>query len=171
MGLATVYRVLSQLEGAGLLSRNVFDGGKAVFEINEGKHHDHLICQTCGRVDEFSNETIERLQREIAIAQGYELVDHRLALYGRCAACVQARCEGDHDTGRESCFGLAPILRILCEPKKTLIKQGTKKPIKAADQGSTTSATRLDLKAPKRFWGTRADAQADNEHFDGKTTE
>lgn len=92
-GLATVYRVLSQLEGAGLLSRNVFDGGKAVFEINEGRHHDHLICLTCGRVDEFSNEAIEALQREVATSQGYELAGHRLALYGYCAACVAARAE------------------------------------------------------------------------------
>lgn len=91
VGLATVYRVLSQLEGAGLLSRNVFDGGKALFEINEGRHHDHLICLTCGRVDEFSNEAIEALQRDVAAVQGYELADHRLALYGHCAACVAAR--------------------------------------------------------------------------------
>lgn len=90
VGLATVYRVLSQLEGAGLLSRNVFDGGKAVFEINEGHHHDHLICLVCGRVDEFSNEAIEALQREVAVANGYELADHRLALYGRCSACAAA---------------------------------------------------------------------------------
>lgn len=91
VGLATVYRVLSQLEGAGLLSRNVFDGGKAVFEINEGHHHDHLICLTCGRVDEFSNEAIEVLQQEVAATQGYELADHRLALYGYCAVCVAAK--------------------------------------------------------------------------------
>lgn len=91
VGLATVYRVLSQLEGAGLLLRNTFDGGKAVFEIDEGEHHDHLICLSCGRVDEFSNEAIERLQRDVAEANGYELADHRLALYGHCAACVRAR--------------------------------------------------------------------------------
>ena len=91
VGLATVYRVLSQLEGAGLLSRNVFDAGKAVFEMNEGGHHDHLICLTCGRVDEFTNDAIEALQTQVAAAQGYELADHRLALYGRCATCVAAR--------------------------------------------------------------------------------
>jgi len=91
VGLATIYRALSQLEGAGLLSRNVFDGGKAVFEINEGHHHDHLICLACGRVDEFSNEAIEVLQRKVAAAQGYELADHKLALYGYCAPCVAAR--------------------------------------------------------------------------------
>lgn len=87
VGLATVYRVLSQLEGAGLLSRNVFDGGKAVFEMNEGDHHDHLICVSCGRVDEFTNPTIEKIQYEVAEAHGYELSERRLALYGVCPSC------------------------------------------------------------------------------------
>lgn len=91
VGLATVYRVLSQLESAGLLSRNVFDAGKAVFEINEGEHHDHLICLQCGRVDEFRNDTIEALQREVAATHGYALADHRLSLYGYCAHCVGTR--------------------------------------------------------------------------------
>ncbi len=90
VGLATVYRVLSQLETAGLLSRNVFDSGKAVFEINEGEHHDHLICLQCGRVDEFRHEMIETLQRQVAAANGYVLADHRLSLYGFCSRC-QAR--------------------------------------------------------------------------------
>lgn len=93
VAIATVYRVLSQLEEVGLLSRNIFEGNKGVFEINEGHHHDHLICVVCGRVDEFSNEAIEVLQREVAASQGYELANHRLALYGRCAACVVA-CTG-----------------------------------------------------------------------------
>ena len=87
VGLATVYRVLSQLETAGLLSRNVFDSGKAVFEINEGEHHDHLICLQCGRVDEFRNEMIETLQHQVATANGYALADHRLSLYGFCCRC------------------------------------------------------------------------------------
>lgn len=87
VGLATVYRVLSQLETAGLISRNVFDTGKAVFEINEGEHHDHLICLQCGRVDEFRNDAIETLQREVAAANGYALADHRLSLYGFCGRC------------------------------------------------------------------------------------
>ncbi|MDO5101670.1 MAG: ferric iron uptake transcriptional regulator [Lautropia sp.] len=87
VGLATVYRVLSQLEGAGLLSRNVFDGGKAVFEINEGDEHDHLICVSCGRVDEFTNPVIEKVQYEVADEHGYELAERRLALYGICPAC------------------------------------------------------------------------------------
>lgn len=91
VGVATVYRALSQLEEAGLLSRNVFDGGKAVYEINEGNHHNHLICLDCGRVDEFSSEAIEALQCEIADALGYERANHRLVLHGHCAACVAAR--------------------------------------------------------------------------------
>ena len=74
VGLATVYRVLSQLEAAGLLSRNVFDGGKAVFEMNEGDHHDHLICVSCGRVDEFTSPVIEKVQYEVAEAHGYRAV-------------------------------------------------------------------------------------------------
>lgn len=90
-GLATVYRVLAQLETAGLVTRHFFDPGKAVYEINEGLHHDHLICVSCGRVDEFCNERIESLQAEVADARGYELLDHRLSLYGYCAACVSAR--------------------------------------------------------------------------------
>ena len=80
VGMATVYRVLSQLEGAGLLLRHVFDGGRAVFEYDEGVHHDHLICVGCGRVDEFRDDRIEALQREVAGAHGYQLADHRLLL-------------------------------------------------------------------------------------------
>jgi Fur family transcriptional regulator, ferric uptake regulator len=88
VGLATVYRVLSQLEGAGLLSRNAFDGGRVVYELNEGHSHDHLICLGCGRVDEFKSDVIDAVQQEIAAMQGYRLTDHRLALYGQCPDCV-----------------------------------------------------------------------------------
>lgn len=110
VGLATVYRVLSQLEGAGLLLRNVFEGGRAVFEINEGIHHDHLICLDCGRVDEFSNDGIEALQREVAQANGYVLADHRLALYGYCSACAPARAAEERPPGevRRAADGDAP---------------------------------------------------------------
>ena len=90
VGMATVYRVLAQLESAGLLLRQVFDGGRAVYEYNEGTHHDHLICVQCGRVDEFTDETIESLQEGIALAHGYRLTDHRLALFGVCADCQSA---------------------------------------------------------------------------------
>ncbi|AKJ26977.1 ferric iron uptake transcriptional regulator [Caldimonas brevitalea] len=84
IGLATVYRVLMQFEQAGLLSRNHFEAGKAVFELNEGKHHDHLICVVCGRVEEFYDAEIEKRQQQIAKERGYELQDHSLSLYVVC---------------------------------------------------------------------------------------
>lgn len=84
VGLATVYRVLTQFEQAGLLSRNYFETGKAVFELNEGSHHDHFVCLDCGCVEEFSDEAIEQRQREIAREKGFEIVDHTLAIYGHC---------------------------------------------------------------------------------------
>jgi len=84
IGLATVYRVLMQFEQAGLLSRSHFESGKSVFELNEGQHHDHLVCLTCGRVEEFFDAEIERRQREIAEARGFALQEHALSLYGTC---------------------------------------------------------------------------------------
>jgi Fur family ferric uptake transcriptional regulator len=89
VGLATVYRVLMQFEQAGILSRNHFEAGKAVFELNEGKHHDHLVCMDCGRVEEFFDSEIEKRQRSVAQARGFELQEHSLALY---AACVKKNC-------------------------------------------------------------------------------
>jgi len=85
VGLATVYRVLMQFEQAGILSRNHFESGKAVFELNEGKHHDHLVCLDCGRVEEFYDAEIEKRQKAVAHARGFELQDHALALYANCA--------------------------------------------------------------------------------------
>ncbi len=84
IGLATVYRVLTQFEQAGLLTRSNFESGKAVFELNEGSHHDHLVCLQCGRVEEFYDAEIERRQQQIARERGFELQDHALALYGNC---------------------------------------------------------------------------------------
>ena len=84
VGLATVYRVLMQFEQAGLLTRSNFESGKAVFELNEGQHHDHLVCLTCGRVEEFYDAEIEQRQRTVAEARGFELHEHSLALYARC---------------------------------------------------------------------------------------
>lgn len=84
IGLATVYRVLMQFEQAGLLLRSNFESGKSVFELNEGQHHDHLVCLTCGRVEEFFDPEIERRQRAVAEMRGFELQDHALALYARC---------------------------------------------------------------------------------------
>jgi len=84
VGLATVYRVLTQFEQAGLLTRSHFDAGHAVFELNEGSHHDHLVCLTCGRVEEFVDAEIEKRQRQVAAAKGFKLQEHALALYGEC---------------------------------------------------------------------------------------
>ncbi|WP_119155190.1 ferric iron uptake transcriptional regulator [Caldimonas tepidiphila] len=89
IGLATVYRVLMQFEQAGLLSRNHFESGKAVFELNEGKHHDHLVCMDCGRVEEFYDAEIEKRQHAIAQERGFRLQDHALALY---ASCTRESC-------------------------------------------------------------------------------
>ena len=84
VGLATVYRVLTQFEHAGLLSRSNFEAGHSVFELNKGSHHDHLVCLTCGRVEEFVDTEIESRQHKIAEARGFQLQDHALALYGVC---------------------------------------------------------------------------------------
>ena len=84
IGLATIYRVLTQFEQAGLLSRHHFESGKAVFELNEGGHHDHLVCLQCGHVEEFFDAEIEKRQRNIARDRGFVLQDHALSLYGNC---------------------------------------------------------------------------------------
>lgn len=87
IGLATVYRVLTQFESAGLVTRHHFEGGHSVFELNEGRHHDHIVCVKCGRVDEFMDETIEQRQKAIAEKAGYEITDHSLYIYGICKQC------------------------------------------------------------------------------------
>ncbi len=84
IGLATVYRVLTQFEQAGLLMRHHFDSDKAVFELNEGEHHDHLVCMQCGRVEEFYDEEIEKRQKKIAEARGFTIHDHSLQIYVNC---------------------------------------------------------------------------------------
>jgi Fur family transcriptional regulator, ferric uptake regulator len=85
IGLATVYRVLQQFEQAGLLSRNHFETGKAVYELNEGHHHDHLVCLNCGKVEEFFDPGIEERQHAIASERGFQLQEHSLALYATCS--------------------------------------------------------------------------------------
>lgn len=90
VGLATVYRVLTQFEQAGVLKRNNFESGKAVFELDEGGHHDHLVCLDCGRVEEFYDPSIEERQNAVAKARGYILQEHALSLY---ANCVRENCE------------------------------------------------------------------------------
>jgi Fur family transcriptional regulator, ferric uptake regulator len=93
IGLATVYRVLMQFEQAGLLTRSNFESGKAVYELNEGQHHDHMVCIDCGRVEEFFDEEIERRQHAIARAKGFQLQDHALSLY---ASCIKENCPHRH---------------------------------------------------------------------------
>jgi Fur family ferric uptake transcriptional regulator len=88
IGLATVYRVLTQFEQAGLLSRSHFESGKAVYELNEGHHHDHLVCTSCGRVEEFYDAEIEKRQQIVAKTKGWLLQDHAMSLYGLCGNCT-----------------------------------------------------------------------------------
>jgi len=87
VGLATVYRVLTQFEAAALVTRHHFESGQAVFELNQGNHHDHLVCVKCGRVDEFYDDIIEQQQKKIASDKGYTITDHNLILYGVCSKC------------------------------------------------------------------------------------
>lgn len=84
VGLATVYRVLTQFEQAGLLIRHHFESGKAIFELNEGTHHDHIVCVKCGRVEEFYDEEIEKRQKLAATERGFKMEDHALTIYGIC---------------------------------------------------------------------------------------
>ncbi|MHB8624175.1 MAG: ferric iron uptake transcriptional regulator [Sulfuricaulis sp.] len=93
VGLATVYRVLTQFESAGLVIRHNFEGGRSVFEINQGSHHDHMVCLECGKVFEFFDNAIEDRQRKIAEKAGFHIDDHALYLYGMCDGMKQhGRC-------------------------------------------------------------------------------
>jgi len=87
VGLATVYRVLTQFEAAGLVMRHHFEGGHSVFELNSDDHHDHIVCTKCGRVDEFFDEVIEQQQDQIADKLGFKITDHSLYIYGICLSC------------------------------------------------------------------------------------
>lgn len=88
VALATVYRVLTQFETAGLVTRHNFEGAQAVFELNEGRHHDHLLCMSCGTVVEFVDDTIEKRQQEIVAKHGFVMCEHHLTIYGTCAQCL-----------------------------------------------------------------------------------
>jgi len=87
LSLATVYRVLTQFEQAGLVTKHHFEGGHSVFELNEGGHHDHILCVKCGRVDEFVDTVIEDRQKKIAAEKGYNMTDHSLYIFGICSDC------------------------------------------------------------------------------------
>lgn len=91
VGLATVYRVLTQFEAAGLVSRHHFEGGLSVFELNEGRHHDHVVCVKCGKIEEFTDDIIEERQRNIAKLKGFDMTDHCLYIYGICHSCQKPR--------------------------------------------------------------------------------
>jgi len=87
VGLATVYRVLTQFESVDLVTKHYFEGDHAVYELNQGEHHDHLVCVKCGKVEEFMDETIEQRQQQIATKAAFKMTDHSLNIYGLCAAC------------------------------------------------------------------------------------
>lgn len=90
LALATIYRVLTQFESAGLINRLHFEGGISVFELNQGAHHDHLICVKCGKIEEFFDEAIEKRQQTIAKKHNFEITDHSLHIYGICAGCKKS---------------------------------------------------------------------------------
>lgn len=87
VGIATIYRVLTQFESAGLVTRHHFEGGISVFELNQGEHHDHILCIKCGKVEEFVDEVIEQRQKDIAEKSGFSMTDHSLNIYGICKDC------------------------------------------------------------------------------------
>lgn len=99
VGLATVYRVLTQFEDAGLVIRHHFEGERSVFELNDEEHHDHMICAQCGRVTEFFDQQIESLQEKVAEEHGFSIQDHSLTLYGVCRRCQN---NPDHSGSRSS---------------------------------------------------------------------
>ena len=88
VGMATIYRALANFEKAGILNKSTFDDGRAIYEINEGPHHDHIVCVDCGNVEEFVDEEIEKRQKKIANQKGYSLKSHSLVLYGSCSECL-----------------------------------------------------------------------------------
>lgn len=88
IGLATVYRVLTQFESAGIVQRHHFEGNQSVFELAEEDHHDHMVCTSCGGIEEFFDEVIEQRQDAVAAERGFEIADHSLILYGKCKACA-----------------------------------------------------------------------------------
>ena len=91
IGLATVYRVLTQFEGAGLVSRLSIDGGHAVFELEDGAHHDHLLCVSCNQIEEFVDDVIEERQHAIAEEKGFQMTEHSLYIYGVCKRCQEEK--------------------------------------------------------------------------------
>jgi Fur family transcriptional regulator, ferric uptake regulator len=104
VGIATIYRVLTQFEQAGIVKRHHFETGKAVFELNEGTHHDHLVCLDCGRVEEFYDSKIEQRQDAVAAERGFQVAEHALYLYGHC---TKEKCPHRSAGTRTSALGLS----------------------------------------------------------------
>lgn len=102
IGLATVYRVLSQFEAAGLVHRHHFEGGQAQFELNRGRHHDHIVCVQCGKVEEFVDDVIEDRQARVARQRQFDLQDHSLVLYANCLRCEHEEADERRDDDAES---------------------------------------------------------------------
>ena len=102
IGLATVYRVLTQFEQAGILTRSHFESGKAVYELNEGTHHDHLVCLDCGRVEEFYDAEIEKRQHAVAMTKGFVIAEHALSLYAHCTKEPCANRPPPHPNGHRT---------------------------------------------------------------------
>src|ERR1043166_9128224 len=128
VGLATVYRVLTQFEHAGLLSRQHFETGKAVYELNQGGHHDHLVCLQCGRVEEFYDPEIEKRQNEIARQRGFELHGHSLALYADCTKkdCPFRGRWASTGRSRPSSISAACLRAVLSAPPSILASSATR---------------------------------------------
>ena len=97
VGLATVYRVLTQFEAAGLIRRHYFEGGHSVYELSQGEHHDHLVCVNCREVVEFVDEVIESRQSKIATRAGFKMTDHALTIYGLCADCLRVNAINNNE--------------------------------------------------------------------------
>ena len=134
IGLATVYRVLTQFEQAGLLVRHHFESGKAVFELNEGKHHDHLVCMQCGRVEEFYDAEIEKRQIKIARERGFEISEHALYLY---ADCTKPRCPHKKSRRRSVTPTVAAVAagvdRRRARPSSRRLKSAKRNPSRYSD--------------------------------------
>ena len=101
IGLATVYRVLTQFESVGLVQRHHFEGGQSIFELNHGQHHDHILCVECGRIEEFCDDEIERRQQRVARRLGFELAEHSLILYGHCTRPGCGYAQPPADAGKK----------------------------------------------------------------------
>ena len=142
IGLGTVYRVLTQLEGAGLVIRHNFEGERAVFELNDESHHDHMVCIACGGVTEFYDQRIEEQQEKVARAHGFVIHDHALTFYGKCKNCAD---------GESAAAGNSSAAAASKPSPKSSTQPSTQPSPKSSTQPSTQSSTKPSPKpSPKR---------------------